>query len=286
MRMESSHRIENPGTQPSVGQSFSGPIAFHNQLALEWEANYRSKAFLSRVEAFEGALEGRDLRGERWLDAGCGSGTLSRWLVMKGAEVVGVDGAPEMVRAAEESTAISALQGSLRFQVANVEALPFPDGSFDGVLCSSVLEYAENPGFYLNEIARVTKATGTLLISVPNAQSIVRLGLRTVFRLTQLLGRPRPQYMAHSLHQYSRAKFARLLRSHGFAVDYSAVFGSGMPDWLRGRSWYGRLWLFRAGKANLNRSMPRETPNQSTGCVTEAEAHSVAAICGTAEAES
>jgi 2-polyprenyl-6-hydroxyphenyl methylase/3-demethylubiquinone-9 3-methyltransferase len=200
------------------------------------------------VEALESALGESDLRGRQWLDAGCGSGTLSRWLVGRGAQVVGIDGAPEMVRAAEAAAHAEVDEGCLRFQVANVGALPFSDGLFDGVLCSSVLEYADNPELYLNEIARVTKQGGTLLISVPNAKSVVRLGLRMAFRLTSMIGRARPQYMAHSHHQYSKTQFSALLRSHGFEPDYMAAFGSGQPAWLRGRSWYDRLLLFRADR--------------------------------------
>lgn len=244
--MRSFRHTGNAAMQRSMEPSDSGPIAFHNNLASTWETHYQSKAFLSRVEALEGALGERDLLGKHWLDAGCGSGTLSRWIVGRGAEVVGIDGAPEMVRVAEAAAQGQEYTGHLRFQVANVTALPFSDGSFDGVLCSSVLEYADNPDSYMREIARVTKKGGTLLISVPNAESAVRWGLQVVFRLTSMIGRPRPQYMIYSRHQYSRGQFSALLRSHGYEPDYMTAFGSGLLTWPRGRIWFGRLLLFRA----------------------------------------
>jgi len=227
----------------------SDPIAFHDQLALVWEANYRTKAFLSRIDAFERALGERDVRGTRWLDAGCGSGTLTRWLFQRGARVVGVDGAPEMVRTAEAARQSQADEGGdLQFQVANLEDLPFPDGSFDGVLCSSVLEYATEPKSWLNEIARVTKPGGILMISVPNARSLVRLGLRAVFCLTRWTGAPRPRYLAHSRLQYSVAGFSALLQSHGYEPAYVAAFGSSVPSWLHELRWFDGLLLFRATK--------------------------------------
>ncbi|MFZ0304498.1 MAG: methyltransferase domain-containing protein [Terracidiphilus sp.] len=246
--MDPSHLTGDGAAKRSLQQGITGAIAFHNQLASTWETNYRTKAFLSRVEAIEGALRGRDLHGELWLDAGCGSGTLARWLVGRGAKVVGVDGAPEMVRLALATAKIQNDESSLQFQVANVGAMPFSDGSFEGVLCSSVLEYAEDPASYLKEIARVTKPNGTLLISTPNAGSVVRLGLRVVFQLTRLIGKPRPQYMAYSQHQYSKAQLSALLRRHGYEPDYMVAFGSGMPAWLRDRSWFGRLLLVRAAR--------------------------------------
>jgi len=238
----------NAPTRIPSEQGKSSPIDFHDQLASTWEGHYKSKAFLSRVEAMDEALGERDLHGERWLDAGCGSGTLTRWLAGRGAEATGVDGAPGMVRVAKEMAQSQGYEDSMQFQVANVGALPFADGAFDGVLCSSVLEYADVPEDYLKEIARVTKPGGSLLISVPNAESVVRLGLRIAFTLTNMIGRPRPQYMAHSHHQYSRSQFRALLRAHGYQSDYTAAFGSGMPKWIRGRSWFGRLLVFRADK--------------------------------------
>jgi len=44
---------------------------------------------------------------------------------------------------------------------------PFPDGSFDGVLCSQVFEHVFNPSEFLVEIRRVLRPGGTLLLSVP-----------------------------------------------------------------------------------------------------------------------
>jgi ubiquinone/menaquinone biosynthesis C-methylase UbiE len=172
----------------------------------------------------------------------------------RGADVIGIDGAPEMVRVAEAVVPAQVSATSLRFQVANVVALPFPDGSFDGVLCSSVLEYADNPATYLSEIARVTKPGGTLLISVPNAESVIRLGLRMAFQLSRLIGRPRPKYMIYSRYQYSKTQFAALLRTHGLESGYVTAFGSGLPDWVGTNFWYGRLLLFRADKPRADRS--------------------------------
>ena len=44
---------------------------------------------------------------------------------------------------------------------------PFPDGSFDSVLCNQVLEHVFNPDEFLGEIARVLKPGGKLLLTVP-----------------------------------------------------------------------------------------------------------------------
>src|SRR3546814_8619033 len=45
--------------------------------------------------------------------------------------------------------------------------LPFPDQSFEAVICSEVLEHVPDPRLVLDEIARVLKPGGCLLLTVP-----------------------------------------------------------------------------------------------------------------------
>jgi SAM-dependent methyltransferase len=47
------------------------------------------------------------------------------------------------------------------------KVFPFPDESFDSVLCNQVLEHVFNPTDFLNEIGRVLKPGGKLLLTVP-----------------------------------------------------------------------------------------------------------------------
>jgi SAM-dependent methyltransferase len=44
---------------------------------------------------------------------------------------------------------------------------PFPDASFDGVVCNQVFEHVFNPHTFLSEIHRVLKADGMFLLTVP-----------------------------------------------------------------------------------------------------------------------
>lgn len=51
---------------------------------------------------------------------------------------------------------------------ASIYELPYPDNSFDAVICSEVLEHLSDDAAALKEIRRVLKKNGVLLVSVPN----------------------------------------------------------------------------------------------------------------------
>src|SRR5437588_5896728 len=78
--------------------------------------------------------------GKRVLDAGCGPGAYAAWLVKQGAEVVGFDASPRMVRLAEQR-----LQGRAHIvQAALGQPLDFLEtASFDLLNSALVLDYGK-----------------------------------------------------------------------------------------------------------------------------------------------
>ena len=212
----------NPQKLPGVSSS----VGFHDHLAAGWEAKYQRRSFRSRVARFEGLLADRELAGMRWLDAGCGTGVFARMLVQRGCSVLGVDASLAMVDRAERHPDSTA--DRLSFQhVETVERLTFEDRSFDGALCSSVLEYLDNPTACCQELARVLRPGGLLLVSVPNRRSLIR-GVQTLcFRLSGvMLETPWFGYLAHSKHAFSAAQFDRLLDKTGFRVLQRGLCGA------------------------------------------------------------
>jgi SAM-dependent methyltransferase len=56
------------------------------------------------------------------------------------------------------------------FVVAEVPPIPFPDHSFDFVVCFETVEHIEDDGKFMREIRRVLRPAGQLLLSTPNAE--------------------------------------------------------------------------------------------------------------------
>lgn len=128
----------------------------------------RSAAFVQGVCDAVGA----DLRGRRMLEVGAGVG-LGVAVARRrfGIEATGVEpGAAEYGGTLEVAHDILARAGLPREAVVEGvgEALPFPDASFDVVVSSNVLEHVGDPQKVLDEMARVVRPGGHLVVVVPN----------------------------------------------------------------------------------------------------------------------
>jgi ubiquinone/menaquinone biosynthesis C-methylase UbiE len=99
----------------------------------------------------------RDGTGIRLLDLGCGTGHHMARLGRQGFDVAGVDGSEEMLSHARTANPGADLRQS------DVEAIPFPDASFDVVLCIEVLRYLPDSSRCVREMARVLKPGGVCL---------------------------------------------------------------------------------------------------------------------------
>lgn len=224
-------------------------IRQHEDLAAQWEGKYQKSSFAGRERLIASCLDGFDLKGKKWLDAGCGTGRLSRLLAEKGCLVQGVDAAESMLAVARDTARDAGFNDNPSFQqIETIECLPFENGTFDGILCSSVLEYVDSPSRCLAEMARTLKPGGLLLLTVPNRLSLVRRSLVSVFRICRALGRPWPRYLEISKHEYSQKKLRQFLEEHGFEVCRIVAFGGPLTSYVRKNGFFGSLLLSVAHK--------------------------------------
>ena len=107
--------------------------------------------------------------GTRVLDVGCGSGWFAKECAEAGSTVWATDLSRKGVGAARDRYPTAGL-----FQVGDIYRLAFVDCSFDIVLLSEVLEHLENMDGAVQEVVRVLRPGGQLLVSVPYREKIVR----------------------------------------------------------------------------------------------------------------
>ncbi|MFL6863852.1 MAG: bifunctional 2-polyprenyl-6-hydroxyphenol methylase/3-demethylubiquinol 3-O-methyltransferase UbiG [Allosphingosinicella sp.] len=115
----------------------------------------------------------RPLAGKKAADVGCGAGLLAEPLARLGAEVTGVDAAPENVAAARDHALLQGL--AIDYRVGSVEALEA--GGYDLVASLEVVEHVADVRAYVRGLADALKPGGLLILSTPNRTTWSRLML-------------------------------------------------------------------------------------------------------------
>ena len=105
-------------------------------------------------------------RDKRLLEVGCGIGTDLVRFARGGAKAVGVDLSTTALVLARKNAECSHV--SLTLELANGEALPFADGSFDVVYAHGVLQYTADPQRMVSECRRVLAPGGEAIFMVYN----------------------------------------------------------------------------------------------------------------------
>jgi SAM-dependent methyltransferase len=162
----------------------------------------------------------------RMLDLGCGSGWFMHSMRNRGWVTQGVEINASAAELGRKNYGLDIFAGTLR--QAN-----FPDGHFDYIRSNHSFEHIASPGDTLDEIHRVLRPDGKVMIGVPNVDS---LNAKMYGRYWWHLCAP-----VHPL-TYSVQTLSRLLKKHHFAVervnynsDYAGVAGS-LQIWLNRRN--------------------------------------------------
>ncbi len=144
-------------------------------------------------------------RGKRVLEVGCGAGVDLVRFARGGAEVAGIDLAESAIALARRNFEIQGLKADLR--VANGEAIPFPDDSFEFVYAHGVVQYTANDQQLVDECRRVLKPGGEVLFQVYNRVSWLNA-------LSKLMKVGLEHEDAPVLKKYSWGEFEALLRGY------------------------------------------------------------------------
>ena len=111
--------------------------------------------------------------GTRVIDVGCGAGRHSFEAYRRGADVIAFDQNAEEL--ADVDTMLQAMgqvgeapkSAKAQVVVGDALALPYPDGAFDSVIASEILEHIPDDDTAIAELSRVLRPGGTLAVTVP-----------------------------------------------------------------------------------------------------------------------
>ncbi len=99
------------------------------------------------------------------LDVGCGYGFLFQRLKLRGVKYDGFYGT-EISPFLTKSTKLNVPESEV--VVSKAEDLPFIDNVFDNVVCSEVIEHVSDPNRVIQELSRVVKIGGKVILTTPN----------------------------------------------------------------------------------------------------------------------
>lgn len=163
--------------------------AHFGKLAADWWDPTGSSAMLHKlnpvrlrfiraaIDAHWPGQEGsfRPLSGRMALDVGCGAGLLCEPLARLGADVTGVDAAPENVAAAQHHADAGGL--AIAYRCADVAAM---DGVFDLVTSMEVIEHVTDPAAFISALADRLAPGGLMILSTPNRTAKSKLAMITL----------------------------------------------------------------------------------------------------------
>ena len=170
----------------SGGQTIRPEEAAHfGKLARDWWDPKGSSAMLHklnpvRLQFLRDAIDvhwagdirnARPLAGKSALDVGCGAGLLCEPLARMGAQVTGVDAAPENVAAASVHTEGVGLD--IRYMAGEIG--PLDIGTFDLVTAMEVIEHVADKAAFVRELAARLADDGLMVLSTPNRTPQSRL---------------------------------------------------------------------------------------------------------------
>lgn len=239
--------MSNATTPAAKGTIRPEEAAHFGRLAAEWWDPNGSSAMLHRLnpvrlafirEAIDAHWAGdfrslKPLAGKRALDVGCGAGLLCEPLARMGAEVTGVDAAPENVTVAAMHAGGAGL--SVDYRAGDVAGMEL--SGFDLVTALEVIEHVADKPAFVGALAAALAPDGLMVLSTPNRTPQAQLLLVTGAELVGAIPRG-----THDWHDFV---------THGELRDLLAAVGLAMSE-PRGISWSPTSGMHLSRTTDLN----------------------------------
>jgi SAM-dependent methyltransferase len=195
-----------------------GAVKPHNERpAAVWSSGGKAYDEISRgiADSIEHCVRRLDPQpGERILDLSTGTGWTSRVVARRGATVVGVDIASELLAAARARAEEEGLP--IEYQLGDAEDLPFGDGEFDAIVSTCGVMFASRPEAAAAELARVCRKGGRIALTTWLADG-------NLFKMFEVMKRympPPPSPPPRSPFEWGRPERVRELLGDAFDLKF------------------------------------------------------------------
>jgi ubiquinone/menaquinone biosynthesis C-methylase UbiE len=156
--------------------------------------------------------------GDRLIDVAAGSGGAAMMAAARGADVLAVDGSPQMVERIR-ARAPGAAPGRIRAETMDGMALALPDASFDAALSVFGVILFPDAGMGMREIARVLKPGGRVAVVTWTESERYELAVRLLAAIAAVRGpQPAPASLPAQLRFRDEPVFRALLAEAGLLV--------------------------------------------------------------------
>jgi ubiquinone/menaquinone biosynthesis C-methylase UbiE len=178
----------------------------------------------------------------RVLDVGCGPGHLAREFARRGCRVTGVDRGRSLLRRARRLAAQDpeTSAGSIQFQLAPAERLPFSENSFDLATATTVIYFVAQPAAVLHEMVRVTRPGGLVAMLDPHV-SLGRRSMRDYCERRHLSGQDTRKLLTWAIASEQCLRFEE-------SELRSLLAAAGLESIELERRMGGLVWFARARK--------------------------------------
>jgi ubiquinone/menaquinone biosynthesis C-methylase UbiE len=166
---------------PSASTRQRSVTDYFESTAVYWKTVYSDDKLLPNIyrdrhDTALGWIRGLDLHpGARTLEVGCGAGLITVALARNGYTVDALDSTMAMLQMTRNDAAHQSVLDHVRIHAADVHALPFKAHTFDLVVAIGVIPWLHSERLALQEMQRVLKPGGYLLVTADNNARLNRI---------------------------------------------------------------------------------------------------------------
>jgi ubiquinone/menaquinone biosynthesis C-methylase UbiE len=134
---------------------------FFQRVATDWDTMrlaYYDERVIERMVAVSGVDAHKTVA-----DVGTGTGFVAAGVASRVEQLIGIDNAPAMLEVARDNLRALGVS-NVDLMIGDIAELPLESDSVDAAFANMVLHHAEDPATMLREMARITRAGGTVAV--------------------------------------------------------------------------------------------------------------------------